>query len=309
MERVATLMHSTAMLGELMRSQRNLLDAQTQVSTGKRINEFADSPSDLGALLAARGADSKAADYAASAKAILGRLDLQDTHMEEIASVVADLKQTVLDSVANGGAGALMSEVEGSVGRMVSILNTQVDGKYIYGGTRQDVPPVTADSVAALMGLPSAADAFQNNAVAQTAQIDANQSVAFGQLASTLGEPLFDLVRQIGAFNAGASGPFADTLTTAQSDFLTSLIPDLTEAYSDANTALANNGVSYRAAADAIERHGETRATLAGMISDIEDVDMAEAITRLNNAQTALQASAKSFSVVQGLSLLDYLPL
>jgi flagellar hook-associated protein 3 FlgL len=309
MERVATLMHSTAMLGELMRTQRNLLDAQTQVSTGKRINEFADSPSDLGALLAARAADSKAADFEASAKAILGRLDLQNTHMEEMANVVADLKQAVMDSIANGGAGALMSEVEGTVGRMVSILNTQVDGKYIYGGTRQDVPPVSVDSLNALLGLPATADAFENNAVAQTAQIDANQSVAFGQLASALGEPLFDLVRQIGAFHAGASGPFSGDLTTAQADFLTALVPDLTDAYTQANTALASNGVSYRAAADAIERHGEARATLKGMISDIEDVDMAEAITKLNDAQTALQASAKSFAVVQGLSLLDYLPL
>ena len=309
MERVATLMHSSAMLSELTRTQRSLFDAQEQVSTGKRINEFSDSPSELGALMAARAADAKTADFEASAKAMLGRLDLQDTHMEEMASVVDDLKQSVLDAVSNGGATALMSEVEGSVSRMVSILNTQVDGKYIYGGTRQDVPPVTVDSLNALLGLGSSAEAFQNNTVQQSGKVDANQSVVFGQLASTLGQPLFDIVRQIGAFNASASGPFTDTLSETQSSFLTSLIPTLTTAYGDANTALAQNGVSYKATKDAIERHGDTRATLAGMISDIEDVDMAQAITNLNNAQTALQASAKTFSMVQNMSLLDYLPL
>lgn len=143
----------------------------------------------------------------------------------------------------------------------------------------------------------------------QSAKIDSSQTIGFGQLASTLGGPLFDLVRQFGAFDAGANGPVSGKLSEAQSSFLTSMLPGLTTAYDDANAALAQNGVSFRAVTDAVERHGDTRATLAGMISDIEDVDMAEAITRLNNAQIALQASAKTFSSIQGMSLLDYLPL
>lgn len=153
MERIATFMQSQAMLSELTRTQRGLLDAQQQVSTGKRINEFSDAPGDLGALMAARAADAKAADFEASAKALKSRLDLQDTHMEELASVVGDLKQSVLDSVANGDGAALRSEMEGAVSRMVSILNTQIDGKYIYGGTRQDVPPVTVNSLDQLLAL------------------------------------------------------------------------------------------------------------------------------------------------------------
>ncbi len=308
MERVATMMQSQAMLSELTRSQRNLFDAQREVATGKRINEFSDAPSDLGALLAARAADSRAADFAAGAKSVRQRLDLQNTHMEELADVVGDLKQTVLDAIANNGGLALKSEMDGAVKRMVSILNTQVDGKYIYGGTRQDVPPVTVQSLTDLLALPATADAFQNNAVAQSAKIDNAQTIEFGQLASVLGQPLFDIIRQLGAFDAGVNGPIADKLTTVQSDFLTTMLPGLTQAYQDANEALARNGVAYRAADDAVTQHADTRATLAGMISDIEDVDMAEAITKLNNAQTALQASAKTFATVQNLTLLDYLP-
>ena len=308
MERVATMMQSQAMLSELTRSQRNLFDAQREVATGKRINEFSDAPSDLGALLAARAADSRAADFAAGAKSVRQRRDLQNTHMEELADVVGDLKQTVLDAIANNGGLALKSEMDGAVKRMVSILNTQVDGKYIYGGTRQDVPPVTVQSLTDLLALPATADAFQNNAVAQSAKIDNAQTIEFGQLASALGQPLFDIIRQLGAFDAGVNGPIADKLTTVQSDFLTTMLPGLTQAYQDANEALARNGVAYRAADDAVNQHADTRATLAGLISDIEDVDMAEAITKLNNAQTALQASAKTFATVQNLTLLDYLP-
>ncbi len=309
MERVATLMQNQAMLAELTRTQRSLYEAQTQVSTGKRINEFSDAPADLGALMAARAADSRAADFLASAKAIRTRLDLQDTHIDELSSIAADLKQTILDAVGNGGGAALTAEMQGVFDRMASILNTQIDGKYIYGGTRQDVPPVTASSLADLMALPATADAFQNNVVAQSGRVDNSQIIAFGQLASELGGPAFEALRQIMAFNAGPDGPFGHDLSEAQSSFLSSMVPQLTAVHSGINEKLAANGVAYRAASDAVERHGDMQSTLAAMISDIEDVDMAEAITRLNNAQIALQASAKTFATVQGLSLLDYLPV
>ncbi|MFT3811377.1 MAG: flagellin [Micropepsaceae bacterium] len=309
MERVATLMHSSAMLAELSRAQRNMFDAQTQVSTGKRINEFADAPQDLGALLAARNADARTADFLASAKAIRTRLDLQDTHIDELASITADMKQSVLDAVANSSGAGLKAELEGVFSRMVSILNTQIDGKYIYGGTRQDVPPVTVGSLGELMALPSVADAFQNNNVAATGRIDNNQVIAFGQMADQLGGPAFDMLRQVMAYDAGPSGPFGNDMSQTQSQFLTGLIPQLTAVNEGVNNLLAANGVAYQAANDAVERHGDARDTLAAMISDIEDVDMAEAVTKLNNAQIALQASAKSYAMVQGLSLLDYLPL
>lgn len=307
MERVASLMHSQAMLTELTRTQRTLFEAQGQVSSGKRITNFSDSPAELGALMAARAADSRTADFLASAKAIRMRVDLQDTHLDELGSVVADLKQTVLEAVGTGSGAALQAELKAVFDRMVSILNTQVDGRYIYGGTRQDVPPVTVSSLEELMALPATADAFQNNAIAQTGRIDNNQVIAFGQLANELGGPAFELLRQIMTFDGGPDGPIGNSLSEPQASFLSSLVPQMSAAHDGINMRLAANGAAYKAANDAVERHDDARVTLAAMISDIEDVDMAEAITRLNNAQIALQASAKAYATVQGMSLLDYL--
>lgn len=308
-ERVATLMNSQAMLAALQRASSSMMEAQLQVTTGKKINEFKDQPADLGALMAARNADARTADFLASAKAIRSRLDLQDTHLEALQGAAADLKQTVMDAIANGSGTAMRAELEGAFGRIASILNTQVDGKYIYSGTRQDVPPVTVNSLDELLALPAVADAFQNNAVAQTGRIDSNQVITFGRLADELGGPVFDMLRQIAAYDGGPNGPFAADLTQDQTAYLTGIIPQLTAASEGVTNQLAANGIAYQSAKSAVERHGDARSTLATMIADIEDVDMAEAITKLNNAQIALQASAKTFATVQGLSLLDYLPV
>lgn len=45
----------------------------------------------------------------------------------------------------------------------------------------------------------------------------------------------------------------------------------------------------------------------ATALSEVQDLDYAEAVSRLNQQLLALQASQQSFIKVQGLSLFDYL--
>ena len=46
-----------------------------------------------------------------------------------------------------------------------------------------------------------------------------------------------------------------------------------------------------------------------GFVSNIEDVDMAQALAQLNQNQVALQAAFQVTSTLNRLSLLDYLPI
>jgi len=46
-----------------------------------------------------------------------------------------------------------------------------------------------------------------------------------------------------------------------------------------------------------------------GFVSNIEDVDMAQAIAQLNQNQVALQAAFQIMSTLNRLSLLNYLPI
>ena len=206
MERVATMMSKLqAMLSELTRSQRNLFDAQRE---WRPASASTNSPTPVRSGRAG-GAD---ADFRAPPTSPPGPnrcasgLDLQNTHMEELADVVGDLKQTVLDAIANNGGLALKSEMDGAVKRMVSILNTQVDGKYIYGGTRRDVPPVTVQSLTDLLALPATADAFQNNAVAQSAKIDNAQTIGSASWRACSANRRSTSSASSGAFDAGVNG-------------------------------------------------------------------------------------------------------
>jgi flagellar hook-associated protein 3 FlgL len=236
-------------------------------------------------------------------------LDLQDIHLGELADIASQLRQDVFDAIGNSDGTTLKTKVQSAFERAVSLLNAQSGGKYIYGGTRQDVPPVTVKSVDELVALGSSAEAFQNNGVVQSAKVDTNQSIAFGQLADALGQPLFDVIRQIAAFDGGPSGPLDGPLDATKTEFLNSLLAPLDTVSKGLIGKQAENGLASRAAEDAADRHADAQVTYKGLISDIEDVDMAAAITRLNNAQIAMEASAKTFTSVQQMTLLDYLPV
>ena len=307
MERISTLANNQSMLAEFMRVQRSLLEAQREVSTEKKIHEFSDEPGAVSGLLAARATDAVTADYEATANGVKSRLDLQDTHLESIATVVTDLKQEITDALANSNGGSVKQALDTAYSRIVSVLNTQIDGKYIYGGTRQDVPPVTARNIGELLASPDVASVFQNNGVKQSARVANNQSISFGQLASEVGAGAFQVIRDLAAVDAGASGPFATALTDEQSAALTAQLTPLDNASAAILVRQSENGSAFRTAESVLDQHADTRLTLASMISDIEDADMAEAITKVNNAQFALQASAQTFTSVQKMTLLDYL--
>jgi flagellar hook-associated protein 3 FlgL len=53
--------------------------------------------------------------------------------------------------------------------------------------------------------------------------------------------------------------------------------------------------------------HGLSGVYLQGRISDIEDVDVAEAVTRLMQDQLALEAAMATISRLSRLSLVDYI--
>lgn len=70
---------------------------------------------------------------------------------------------------------------------------------------------------------------------------------------------------------------------------------------------VALNGRVARQVEAAINRHEETQIFVKTFISSIEDVDLAEAVSRLSMNQLQTQATARVVSQLTRVSLLEYL--
>jgi flagellar hook-associated protein 3 FlgL len=178
----------------------------------------------------------------------------------------------------------------------------------IYGGDNSQTPPVTVIYMSDLAALPSVANAFANGTVKPSVRVGNNQTVQVGMLASDLGTQLFSLFQQVSQFDAGVNGPFNTGATSpAQQSFLESIIQTATSVEGDVNSQAAANGIRYQSVQDSMVQLKSASNVYKDFVSNIEDVDMAQALAKLSQNQTALQASFQTVAKLNQLSLLDYL--
>src|SRR5581483_4265979 len=308
-DRVGTNAQTQLFLAQVMKASSALDQSEAQVSSGKVSSTYGGIGNKTALLEAARSAANRTAAYQSNIQLALNQSDLQDTQLTSLSNLANDLRQALTKALADNDASTLMTQAEGIYQQVTQILNSKdVNGNYLYGGDKNNVPPVTPATLADLAALPSAANAFANGTVAGTVRVADGQSVQVGMLASDIGGSILSTLKDIADFNNGASGPFGSSLTAAQSTFLTNEIGTATGAATDINNAAAQNGYVNSRLQDAATQQQSLNTLYTGFVSDIEDVDMGQAVEKLNQNQVALQAALQVTSKLNQLSLLNYLP-
>jgi flagellar hook-associated protein 3 FlgL len=210
--------------------------------------------------------------------------------------------------VANNTGSTLMASASSIYDQVTQILNSQdSNGNYIYGGDQNNTPPVTTTSLSDLASLSSVSQAFTSGTVKGSVQVGDGQTVQVGLLASNIGTGILQTLSDIANFNTGSSGNFGSTLTGAQSTFLSNEIPVSQSASETVTNAEAQNGDTYQQLQGALTQQQAMSTLYTGFVSNIQNVNMASAISSLNLDQTALQAATEVTAQLGQISLLNYL--
>ena len=309
-DRISTNSTAQAMLARVNEASAALTKTQDQVSSGKIANNFAGYGDKASVLEGARAAQARTDSYQANTKMALNQADLQNTQLGSLASLADQLRQAMTKSVADGDASTLMSEAQSIFDQASQILNSKdANGNYMYGGDKDNVAPFTPTSLTQLAGLGSASQGFVNGTQKKSIMVGDGENVQVGVLASDVGTNLMQTLKDIANFDAGGTGNFSGstTITTAQSDFLSSTLPQVIGAATSLNTDTATNAYVYNRLQDAVDRQGSLSTMYKGFVGNLESVDMGEAITRLNQNQVALQAALQVASQLNKLSLLNFM--
>ncbi|HAH09587.1 MAG TPA: hypothetical protein DCL54_15870 [Alphaproteobacteria bacterium] len=305
--RVASYNQSTVLLAEYQRIQSRTAQAQEQISSGKVGTTYADVEGKAGVLAAAKAHVLETEAYAAAAREVEARMSFQDVQLVQMGALAAEFREALGNAVASNRAEGLMETARGLYAQAATILNTRVDGVYIYGGTRSDTPPVNAATLDELLAAPIVADVFDNSTLAPTQSVDAQVTLESGVLASDVATGFFQMLRDLAVFDTGANGPFTQNLTQSQAAFLNGQFTAASAVARDLDTQAAEQGVRIQLLQDVIARHDDRQVELNKFVSSIEDVDVAEAITRLNHDQAAQQAAARMIAQLQEFTLLNVL--
>ncbi|WP_439815526.1 flagellin [Zavarzinia sp. CC-PAN008] len=311
MTRVASFGASQVMIADIMRQQARLNTTQSQVSTGKVSATFEGLGSDAQAALNARSLQAKVTQYAKQAVKADDQMEIHEQYLQQLRKATNTLRTQLGSAVGVNDATTVQTAMDTAFQTIVSVLNGKVDGKYVFGGTRTDTQPLALTSLAGLDALPPGLPGvFQNGDTRLSVQVDDSLTVSYGELASDVGSGLMSIMQALVEYNSGTTPggiAYGQGMPDAQRAFLQGIMNQLEQVDAGLVQSVSALGATRTLVADTEARQKSISLTVGLVISDIEDVDAAEAITRLNQDQVALQTSYKVVGQLASVSLLNFL--
>ena len=305
-DRITNSNQAQLMIAQINTANANLAQSEQQVSSGNVSNTYAGYGDQVQALEAANSAAARANAYKAAAQAGLNQANLQDTQLTQLSNLANQLRQDITTASANNDGSTLMTQVQGVFDQAVQILNTtDANGNYLFGGDKTNTPPVSVSSLSQLASATSGASVFANGTMKSSVTVAEGQSVTVGVLASDVGSQLMQTIKDLVDYTT-TNGALGSQMTSAQNSFLSGEIASAATAATTINTAAASNGDTYQQLQNAVTQQTTMNTLYQGFASNIQNVNMAQAITNLNQDQTALQAALQVTSQLGKLSLLNY---
>jgi flagellar hook-associated protein 3 FlgL len=306
MNRISTFGNYTLALANLTETQLRQLEAGRQISSQKIAQDLKGYAGKAEALTSMRALQTRLEGLLDQNTVLQDRFTTQDVALNQLADTADGARMAITDALASDRVDTLMQELRGFFTTAVTALNTTSQGRYIFAGGQVNLLPVTATSMSDLT-LAAPSTYFRNDRFIIENQIDETSTISGGMLADDLGLDLFNTFRDLQAFHEGPDGPFTGQMTEAQRQFLQTKIAELDQWHENSLNAAARNGSVLKRLENVATDLGGRADTLQGLIGKVTDVDLAEAISRLQAAQVAVQASAQVFNTLRDSSLLNYL--
>jgi len=305
MSRVSTHGNYQSALLDMMSAQQRHDAAQKIVSTKKNATDLIGFGRDAATVNALRSTQTKINTYIEVNKTVADRLETQDLAMGRIADAATASRLAIANAIAAGRMDGLMAELELQFQVVSEGLNAKHQGQYLFAGGVTDTAPSGVSSLAALEALPNPDDAFNNGHLRQVSRLDDNVTMDTGFLASELGGELFAVFQDLKALDTAT--PLSGQMDGPTRDALTALMQRFETSASNVVNEQGKNGVYQKRVEQMLISHEDKAISAEIMLGSKTDADMIRAVSELEMAQIALQASAQVINQLRQVSLLDYL--
>lgn len=144
--RVTNKMLSNNFLRDMRTNLNNMKTLQEQMASGKEIRKPSDDPFKVARSMQLNTDINTNKQYNENISDTINWLDTTDTALNQAGNVLQRVRE-LLVSAGNAGydnsqRGAIKDEINQKIGELSQILNTNFDGKYVFGGSRGTTKPV-----------------------------------------------------------------------------------------------------------------------------------------------------------------------
>ncbi len=280
-----------------LRAQRS----QEQMTTGLKINHVADSPDQIANLYQTRSELDQTQQIDTNLSRVQTEVDTAESSLR--ASVIlVERAQTLGSQGATGTANAqirqdLAGELGGILQQLVSTANTTVSGRYIFSGDNDQQAPYTID-----LTQTNPISAYQGSASSR--QIRSADGSTFS--AARTAQDIFDSTNAQQNVFVSINNLRVALLNNDQTA-INAAIGDVQTANTYLNQQLSFYGNVQNRVANAVDFGKNYETQLRTQLSNMQDADLAEAITVMQQSETQLQAALTSRAKLPKTSLFDYL--
>lgn len=286
----------------------NLNDQQDQINTlsqeissGKQLLSPSDNPDSWSQIMSTNQTIREYNSFLSNVNFATGWGQTTESALNELSGLLSQAKQVAISadsSVGTAESGALATQVNGILQQALSIANTQYDNQYIFAGTATNTVPYSINSstgsvtyngntgsIEVKTNMSSAADPGMTT-------VNLNGQAVFGGSTSSGGSNVLNDIWSLEqAITSGNSTGISNSISTLGNDFnqinnqlttVGSQLSTLTSQQSALNTMVTNE---------------------KGVLSNLQDTDMASATVKLSQAQTAFQAALQVTSLLDNLNL------
>ncbi|MEW6119163.1 MAG: flagellar hook-associated protein FlgL [Pseudomonadota bacterium] len=285
--------------------QTALYKTQQQVATGRRMLAPSDDPVAAARALDLTQQQSINSQYAANRTHARNTLGFVEGTLSSVTEVLQQVKEAIVGAgnplYDDAQRATVATELSTRFDAILGLANTRdAQGNYLFSGYQSDTPAFVESASGAT---------YQGDLGQLRVQVDANRQMVLNSPGQTV-------------FQGGGQDIF-QTLKDAIALLQTPVVTAADRAALDAGLATANadlelaldNVLTVRAALgtrlqelDSLDAAGDDRnVQYSAMLSEIQDLDYARALTTLAQQETTLEAAQQSFVKTSALSLFNYL--
>ncbi|MFT9005213.1 MAG: flagellar hook-associated protein FlgL [Liquorilactobacillus hordei] len=279
-----------------------------QLSSFKEVSKSSDNPLLASKIMGLNVALDQNQMYSKTINDAVSWTQVQDSALNDAGTTMLRIR-TLVQSSATATAGtdevkANKDEIQQSISELVDTLNTNFDGRYIFGGSNTNTPPyvVKKNSDGDITGI-------DYQGTDQNLPREISEGVSVDLLSN--GNNLMNTHDKTTGKDDNLGTYFNDLVSALNSDDKTQLSGDLLSRFDN----LSDNITAVRSQVGALEnrlsaaqsRNGTETLNLKEEISDKQDVDVASKYMEYQNQMTAYQATIAMGTKIMQTTVLNYL--
>ena len=290
--RVTEGMSYQTLLRDLAFGQDRLQNAQNEVSTGKKVTTPSDNPIAASDIVRLNTEGNEADQFSKNLNFAKAKLQIADTALDSVEQMVERARTLGQLSLGEGNpASAYVSELNGLRDQIISAADTTHAGRYIFGGSTTTTQPYVKN--------PDTSVTYQGNDQDMPLQVSRNSTLQTQVPGSEIFSGSVDIFTTM-----------SDLATAVQAGDKAAIDAQVKklEQFSDVISQARSKVGGYLNTATNVESElSSTGLTRKSELSNVQDTDLAKAITELTMSQQQLQATMAVGARLSQLTILDYL--